>query len=181
MKATRTILSIATTLTLGLLAGVMLWATGAFFAAGTYGIAAGGVFATVAMLTLFSVSLQESSRRLRKRGYARPTASGNVFESVARVLHRDAHLVNVREVIPVRFDDGVVIGVDVTELYYTLIRDNKHPTVLSWHRWRDKLDHHQWRAYRHLLEKAGAVRIDGRGAMRLNCTPWAAVERVRNT
>ena len=180
MKTTRTALSIITTLTLGTLAGVMLWATGAFFAAETYGLAAGGVFATLAMLTFFSVSLQESTRRLRKRGYARPVSSGNVFESAARVI-RQAHPVKERAAIPIKFDDGKTVEIDVDKLYYFCRAGYSDHRRFAWHQNKTKMSKAEWDAIRFALDQAGAVTIDGRGAMRLNCTPWAAVERVRNT
>lgn len=179
-QTTRTVLSIITTLAIGAMAGIILWQTIAAWGDERYALASGGTFASLAMLTLFSVSLQESTRRLRKRGYARPVSSGTgLFESVMRVARQDTHPVNIREVVTVKFDDGAAVVVDVTDLYYKLVTDANRQTVLSWHRWRDKLDRHQWQAYRHLLEQAGVVDIDGRGAMRLNCSPWAAIEAVR--
>jgi len=177
-QQTRTALSIITTITLGTLAGVMLWATGAFFAAETYAIAFGGVFATVAMLALFSVALVAFTRRLRKRGYARPVLSGNVLESAVRVLRHDEHPVKARQTITVNFDDGTPVLVDVAELYYLLIRSGSS-TVLPWHQVRNKMSRREWQAHRHLLDTAGVVDVDGRGAMRLNCSAWSAVEKVR--
>jgi len=180
-QTTRTVFSITTTLTIGAIAGLVLWQTIAAVGNEHYAIASGGAFASIAMLTLFSVSLQESTRRLRKRGYSRPVSTGGgLFESAVRVWRQDAHPVKLPEVVAVKFDDGTTIAVDVTDLYYALVADSQRQTVLSWHRWRDKLDRHQWQAYRHLLEQAGVVDIDGRGAMRLNCTPWAAVEAIRS-
>lgn len=147
-----------------------------------------GLFISIVALSLFGVSIREASIAIQRRGYSRPIGTQGSLERVVKSifvseLDKSHPAQYQRSSILVRFDGGSEpYRVDLGKLYFVLLDEvSKSGSLLSWDRCvvKNKMDKKAWAAYRRLLQDAEVVDIDGRGSMRLNCTPWAAIEIVK--
>jgi hypothetical protein len=182
-RLARVAVSAVLSVTFAVMAGCSLVVAWEQAAAGRWWVAAGATLAAVALLSFMSVSIQETHRAISRRGYARPLGPG-LFEQVARLIPRQvdaSHPALSSRSVYVKFDDGSIEPVNLADLYYTLLDEYGQDAVLPWRRAvvSGGMDKQQWAAIRQALKNAEAVGIDRRGTLRLNCTPWTAVERVQ--
>lgn len=168
--------------------GLALYYSVVNYAAGRYWLTTVCVVCSVLLLSLYGVALSETQLAIKRRGYSRPIGTSRMEQVVKSIFHlhtepQKSHPGQYeRSKKVVYFDDGSSYEVDLGRFYFVLLAEvNKTTGILSWEGSvvKNKMDKRAWAAYRKLLQDAEVVEIDGRGSMRLNCQPWAAVEQIK--
>lgn len=186
-KAKRIAFFVVTAVAIALLFGASVYLTGRQFLEQNYLLFSAGFLVSVVFMVAFSVTMQEMTRAIQRRGYARPVGPSQLDKAVKWFVPvtepEPSHPTQYqRSKIPVPFDNGDSYEVDTGKLYFVLLAEQEHTGgILTWERCviKGKMDKRAWAAYRQVLIQAEVVEIDGRGSMRLNCQPWAAVEVVK--
>lgn len=168
--------------------GSVLYFSFVQYAAGKMWLATVGVVCSVLLLSLYGIASSEAGQSLKRRGYARPIGTSKMERVVKSIFPHNTEPTKShpsqyeRSKKLVYFDDGSSYEVDLGRFYFVLLAEvNKTTGILSWDRCvvQNKMDKKAWAAYRKLLQDAQVVEVDGRGGMRLNCQPWAAVELIK--
>jgi hypothetical protein len=188
-RAKRIFFNIFVAIFIAALFGLTLYFTWMQFQAEQYMLASAGLGCSVLLVTLFFVAREETSTAIKRRGYSRPigTSSMNrvvksIFQLPVSEFDKSHPSEYQRSRKTVYFDDGSSYDVDLGKFYFVLLAETgKNTGMLSWENSvvKNKMDKKAWAAYRKLLTEAQVVEVDGRGSMRLNCQPWAAIEVIK--
>jgi hypothetical protein len=141
-------------------------------------------------LLLFADMFKEARQSIIKRGYERAVSvEGNTFaQSVASIFQGSKpdtiHPILMTQALKKRvwFDGGSYYDVDIGQFYFILLTEVKHTNIFPWTRCvaEQGMNKKAWAAYRKILEDYNLVDKNGRGELRLNCTPLSAIEIIKN-